>query len=348
MVFFSLFWINMLWGQTLPTLMTKQALEQIRYMSRDSRYVFTQKKNGALSFHTNYNTLDILQKTPGTHFMVSSSTARKIFLIEAEAHQHDQFHLNKINEIYSLKWGENKPELIGKGTFPELHLDDQWVSYYMPGSRELFFQNLNQPKSPIKIKLSLKHNVFFRPHSFMFSATQLFYTDVNEQGYPALVYYDVEKNQPTILYKSPFMGSRLELCHGDKFLALGEWGYDGANVGGAIFINPLQPGLLQTSQLKGIYKTGDADIGNMVCSADKIYFVKTLSGNRRLNLKTTEVAEINPQTTQVMIRSHLEKVTQIFEMDGRVLLPFREKIYVLEGHHKMNDDRLKKEEKVNL
>ena len=90
-----------------------------------------------------------------------------------------------------------------------------------------------------------------------------------------------------------------------------------------------------------MYETDDNDIGRMVCLENSIYFVKTTQHNKKLGMKRTEAAQINLNNNQVTIRSDLEQVSQIINMDGRVLIPFRESIYVLEGESNLGDDTLK-------
>jgi len=348
MVFISLFFITQLFATTLPVLMTKQPLDQLRFISRDGKYLFSQKKNGILSYTNNYATQDIITKTPETQYYVSSSPSRMVFLIEAEEFQHNQIDFNKTSSLYFMKWGDNKPIEFAKGTDPKLHLQDSFISYYLPQTRELTFQNRTNPSEKTTIKLVSKHHHYFRPEVFAISQTQFYYTDINENGYSALFYFNSQNKTAQLIYKSPYLASRLELCGEDnEYLAIGEWAYDGANVGGTVFKINLSSKVQNTSYLESIYKSEDPDIGNMVCHNKKVFFIKTLSSKRKLNLHVTEVAEIDIKTTKVIIKSDLERVTQLLNLDGRILAPFKDKVYVLEGKSKLNDDRLKKQSVPN-
>ena len=94
---------------------------------------------------------------------------------------------------------------------------------------------------------------------------------------------------------------------------------------------------------KTIYRSTDNDIGNMLCQQDKIYFIKTLSENKRMNLKTTDVAEVILKTGAISMKSDLQKVTQIISVDGRVLIPFRDDYFVVDGEANLSQDRLMKQ-----
>jgi hypothetical protein len=85
------------------------------------------------------------------------------------------------------------------------------------------------------------------------------------------------------------------------------------------------------------------DIGNIVCSKENLYFVKTLDENKSLNTKKTEVAKIELKENKLSILTDLRYVTNIINMDGTILVPFREKYFVAEGKSRLNDDKLIKD-----
>jgi hypothetical protein len=91
----------------------------------------------------------------------------------------------------------------------------------------------------------------------------------------------------------------------------------------------------------GLYSSAGPDIGNMLCTSGAIYFVKTISHDQRLNLRTTEAVRLDLKTQNLEVRSDLKNVSQLIEMDGRVLIPFRGKLFVVEGSSNLGEDVLK-------
>ena len=55
----------------LPKFITKQALNNLRFISLDGKITFSQKKNGILTFSTKYKSQDILTKKPNTEFNIN-------------------------------------------------------------------------------------------------------------------------------------------------------------------------------------------------------------------------------------------------------------------------------------
>ena len=79
----------------------------------------------------------------------------------------------------------------------------------------------------------------------------------------------------------------------------------------------------------------------MVCLPDSIYFVKTMNQDKALNFKVTEAVKLTLKTQKIESKSDLKHVTQLIEMDGRVLIPLRGEFYVLEGKFNLGTDTLK-------
>jgi hypothetical protein len=79
----------------------------------------------------------------------------------------------------------------------------------------------------------------------------------------------------------------------------------------------------------------------MICLPDHLYFVKTLSTDQQLNLKISEAVKLDLKSKRVETKSNLKSVSQIIEMDGRIMIPFRGAFYVIEGRANIGEDILK-------
>jgi hypothetical protein len=123
-------------------------------------------------------------------------------------------------------------------------------------------------------------------------------------------------------------------------VAIGEFPYEGVNRGSKIlyFKNKSSANVAGYST---IYTSVDQDLGNMVCASKGIYFIKTMSQDKRLTSKITEAVLLDPGTGKVEALTSLRHVTQLLEMDGRILIPDRGDYYVLEGRSNISDDVLK-------
>lgn len=345
-LFFSLCFITPLAQARidLPRFAAKQAVENIRFVSHDGRFTYTQKRSGALSLSTSFKSNDVIESTPGSNYLISTSPARKKMLIEVERDWHQNLDLTKVNDIMVGGFNGTQFVNIGKGTASKLHLDDDWASWYDPKEKVLHFQFLKASERHHVIRLGKKHNPFFTPEVVMLNQETILYTDINDKGFSALLAWNMVEKKMTVLRKADQSGTRMELCRKGNYVALGEFSYEGTNRGSHIQVmawknNPSLSGFTT------LYRVSDNDIGNLICGDGKLWFVKTMSEDRKLNLRISEAVSLDLATGKVTQASELERVTQLIEMDGRVLIPFREEIFVLDGDAGSKTDILKQPER---
>lgn len=323
----------------LPRLLTKQAIENIRFIDSTGRYTYYQKKPGVLNLTTNFRNQDFVTTDSNSGFQMSGSAYGSKLILEIIPHFHNEPNLIKNHQIAILAKGNIILTEIGEGRFPRLHLNDEWITWYRPYERTISGMQTRTKKS-FEIKLSNKNNPFFQPQVLMLNPETVVYTDMNENGYEAILSTNISSKKTQVVYKSPRLGNRLEICGHKGYIAYGEFPYTDIKSYSKISISKNNQGY-SLNNFTTLYESDDNDIGRMNCLENSIYFVKTTEHNRKLGSKKTEAAQINLKNNQVVIKSDLEQVTQIINMDGRVLIPFRENVYVLEGESNLGNDNLK-------
>lgn len=330
----------------LPRFYTKHSSETLRFISMDGRYAYVQKRPGVLGLVSNFRSVDFLLDNSGNNFLVRGSRFKNRLAIESIPNAHDELSMINNHKIFVIDYGNSAAREIGIGRNPRLHMNDEWISFYDIRTKAIKVVNLLTQKK-YEIKLSKKANPFFIPEVEMTSGTKLFYTDINESGASALVMFDLGTASTAIVYKSAQNATRLELCQNEDYLAVGEFPYDGVSRNSKIsFAKTAQ--LNSSVGLTSLYTSVEQDIGNMICMPDSIYFVKTMNHDKTLNHKLTDVVKLEISSQKVEAKSNLKQVSQIIEMDGRVLIPFRGIFYVLEGRANIGDDTLKTPTKEEL
>lgn len=328
----------------LPKFMTKISLENVRFISQDGKLTYTQKRSGNLSLVTGFKSVDIIERGTGTNYYVTGSEFKNKLVIEVEKDWHQDMDLTKKNEIHVGGVGSLNYLKVGEGRAPRLHLEDNWITWFDPKNKAIHVQMLKSASNHHIIKIGLKHNPFYIPEVVMIDPETVLYTDINEKGVAALLSWNLINKKMTVLKKSDVAGTRFELCRRGNFVGLGEFSYDDANLGSSIHV------LAWTSRpnLAGfttIYKASDNDLGQMICGNNKIWFIKTMSEDRKMNIKQTEAVVMDITSGQIVVKSELERVTNIIEMDGRILIPFRNDIYVADGNPGSAKDDLMKPQK---
>lgn len=335
----ALFMTFILNAQELPKFLTKHSSDTLRFISMDGRYAYIQKKPGVLGFVSSFRSIDFLNESEKNSFLVKASRYKNRMVIESIPNTHDEMSLVKNHRLYVTDYGNSNPREIGIGKSAKLHLKDEWVTFYNPMEKIIQIKNLLTQKD-YQIKVSKKANPFFIPEVEMIASNRIYYTDINENGYAALVSYDLSTQKSTVVYKSSQSATRLELCQAGDYLGIGEFPYDGVIRGSKIQYARLSA-LFASGGFNTVYNSIEQDIGNMVCLPEAIYFVKTMNQDKELNFKVTEAVKLTLKTQKIESKSDLKHVTQLIEMDGRVLIPLRGEFYVLEGKFNLGTDTLK-------
>ncbi|WPU65732.1 hypothetical protein [Peredibacter starrii] len=321
----------------LPRFLTKHSPETLRFISMDGRYAYVQKKPGVLGMVSSFRSLDFIAEASSNDYLVKSSRFKQRLAIESIPNAHDEYNFLKNNRIMVVDFGNTITRDVGFGRNSKLHLKDEWISYFNAVEKVLHIQNLVTQKK-YDIRLSKKANPFFVPEVEMVSSSTVIYTDINENGYSALIAYDLISQKSNIIYRSPQSATRLEMCQQENYLAVGEFPFEGVSRGSKIL---KFAGEMRGTSYTTLYSSVEQDLGNMVCLPEFIYFVKTMTQDKQINHRTTEAVRLNLKTQDVEVRSELKNVGQLLEMDGRVLIPLRGEFFVLEGKFNLGEDILK-------
>lgn len=322
----------------LPLLKAKQSLENIRFISKDGKYTYYQRRSGDLQLSTNYSNEQVLDGKKLTEYLVFSSPARKKLIFAKDESFHSDMSFYKPMKLYIAPYGGAKPVFAGQGTSPKLHLEDSFISYYRPKSRTVKIKSLASDKER-SVKLLNPINPYFTPQVFMPVPNEVIYSDLNEDGREAFLARSLLNGEAKTVFKSAYPGNKLEACLTDDSLYVGEFERGDGKGGSKILKIPLY-GNPNYEKFEILYQSSGADIGNMVCVPDKIYFIKTTAYDKDLNLKKTEAALLDLDKKRTQIMTDLKRVSQLVDMDGMILVPRLGSYRVLEGAADATDDSI--------
>ncbi len=320
-------------------LLTKHAIDAIRYIDGDGRVAYIRKRPGVLGIVSSFRSEEFVTDSPQSDFLVVASSIKRKVIVEVIKNQHTAFNVMRTNKLMVFNWGETKGKEIGFGMATQLHIGDEWVTFYQPEKRSIIIKNIITEKD-FSVKLGPKANPFFIPDVSMISADLIVYTDINDQGISSVISYQLRTGKTEVLHKSSQTGTRMELCQQSNYLAIGEFPFEGVNRGSRI----LQLPVVSSFNLGGfttLYESTEQDIGNIICLDDSIYFIKTMNQSPELGMKTTDAVQLQLKNSQLTQKTNLGTVSQLINMDGRVLLPHRGAFYVLEGEYNLSSETLK-------
>lgn len=323
--------IGFCFGEKLPELMTKQALQNIKLITKDGKYTYYQRGSESLLLSSNYTVKEILKLESGSYFDVISTENRKRILIIADKDFHKKHSITQPRTIYFSSLGSDQVLKLAEGNSAQLHLNDEWASVYSIVEKKISFFNLSNNDLDFSIKLSNNFNPFFTPKIEMLNSDRVLYTDINNEGLTGLLSYNRTTKKNKLVYKVDEAYFKIEFCLHNKKLILGHFSFDRDNKYSQILISDLKK-----YDFKELYLSMTKDIGNLFCplKEDKVYFIKDTS--KKGKRFTSDVFSIDLNSKKLEQRTSMNTITQIISMDGMLLVPSKGKYYVLKGNSKLN------------
>lgn len=317
-----LFLTQLAFAKKLPELATKQDVSNIRYLTRDGKYTYYQRRSGDLLLGTNFNVLEILKSDMGTQYYIASTFASPWIVISQKSHYQQSLDPRLEAKIFRAKKGEATSIEIGRGLNTQIQLDGSWTSFYSPFTRIITIKNLDNTQIGFNIQTPTKLNPFFFPDVAMADEQNIFYVDMNEKGESALIKFTRVDGKSKVIFKPEGVNRRLELCSGFGKTFLGAFPYQQLNGATEIWEISSDKGLT-----KPIYTSSLPDIGHMVCdhTEGKIFFSKAFKLGKAIRHDIYSL-EIDDSTLEAI--SDLRYATSLINFDGLLLIPFQSKFYV--------------------
>ena len=154
----------------------------------------------------NYKSIQLLTGNRTTQFKVITGNLEKRYLLTRDPQYYGLLNMNKSHEIYSLIPSKEKniPEFIDEGMNPQLHLGEDWMSYFKSSKNKLIIKKLSFPQKTIEVKIHAdRADAFFVPEVALLAPNKYLYTDMNKNGEIAIVL--VENKTPKVIKNSlPF------------------------------------------------------------------------------------------------------------------------------------------------
>lgn len=317
--------------EKLPELKTKQSIKNIRYISKDGKVTYYQKSSGQLQYSTNFDFVNVMDAPKNTDFQLTVSETHNQVGIELIENPYQNYRWQKDNELYLVGYKEkSKPVKIGEGTSISFHQDAGVVSYFKPSTRAIVIKRGETEK---RIKIVNDNNPFFIPQVIAIGPSDIIYTDINKEGFHAIILYNLLDQNFEVLYKTKYLSMDVKICRHEDYLVASLSPDSGHLFGTNILMAPLFKGGI-AKNWKQLYSSTTPDNLNMVCRGDSIYFLKTKDLIFDLNLKKNAIYKIkldydNPTPAQEVYS--FEKATSLFELGNLLLTSVNGKYYIIEG-----------------
>ncbi len=329
--------INLATAAELAKLSTKQAINNLRFISHDGKFTYFQRRSGTLLLSTNYKAIEVVKGSLGSQFTMIGSSARKKLIISQDPYFNTFYGVRHNLRIYQVGYGDSNSKEIGVGLYPAIHLNDTWASFYDSHLKSIFYKNLASEALNFKIILGNSLNPYFIPQTIMASEDQILFTDINNQGIPGVVLFNRKNNSTVTFYKAQSYNSKVEICSNETSFFIGVFGLNRTIKGSSII--KFEKKNLIAEKGETIYTNNRNDIGQMVCNFDNesIYFIKNFSSDKKEKI---EIAELVLANHEVKALSNVIVASSLVQMDGLLLLPFRGEYFILKGNANLINDSI--------
>ena len=240
--------------------------------------------------------------------------------------------IRKISSIYSFNIEDKSTKKLGEGLSPKVHLLETWATFYNPHKKKIYVKSLVNTLLDFELNINSTNDPFFIPETLVIDNNRVLFTDVNKSGHIGLFLFTRSTQKMSVLYRPDQPGRRIELCTIDNLLYLGEFGLNGIDSGSQI--TEFRPEYsLDYSKGRIIYDSRSSDYGNLICfsATKKLYFVKVFPQGKSHYEYFSEAVELDPKTKKIKKISEEKNVTQIIEMDQRILIPHKGKFLIAKG-----------------
>jgi hypothetical protein len=338
MVFIVSLMISILQSAELPRLVAKQQLTKIRYITQDGKVTYYQESDGELYVSKNFKTNKLLDFGPGAHFVIKEAHESNKLVITAKKDFHLTNNVAATRDIFTTTKGSNQAKKVGRGLAPKFHLKGTWLSFYDTENSTLEFRSFIVPYEQFSIKLKNLYSPYFIPDVVMLNNLKILYTDRNKENIEALLLFERNKKKISPLIKTPRSGIKIEVCRNQEKVFIATYGLDRVKKGSTIDMWSTQSEF-KIGELKNLYQSEMNDLGSLICSLnqDKVYFIKTT--NKGLSAET-DLFSLDIKSKKTSPITNLKYVTQAYIMDGALLVPYRDQIYVVNGNYDFSKEGL--------
>lgn len=336
--FFPFFLVINAWA--LPELKTKQSVKNIRYISENGKVTYYQKNSGQLQYSTNYDFVSVMDQPKNTIYELYVSEGLKKVAIEVIKNPFAMGQWKSDNEIYLVDYiSKQKPKLIGRGTSAKLHEKYNVLSYFSIEKNAIVIRRGDFEQ---EIKLVNNSNPYFIPTIEVLSPNEIVFTDINKEGFQAILLYSLADKTFEVLYKVKSPGLSIEICKTDEFLIAGTFPNSSYYSGSKILMTPLFRGSM-TKSWKSIYENQFPDIGNMICRDNQVYFLHTNIYKAQLNERESSIHKVkldydNPTASKQI--TDFTDANQLFKLGNMIITSKFGKYYIVEGSSPVESDAL--------
>lgn len=303
--------------------------EQVLFFSSDDKIRYLKLSDEVNLYYFDGKKTIFKAKHPYSQLELITSAAKVKAALVLDLKPFDVIRLRKNKDIFLADFGNPKSDfvLMAKGDFAQLHLNDAWLTFvdWEKRTLNLLFLPFTQ-KASYQLKIAHGKNPFFVPKSTMVDQESFFYTDGNEKGEEAVIYFNMTTKKFKIIHKVARQENLLSLCSMMDRLFIAEWSLKNAETSRILEIKNWKGNEAPKKLL--IYENILPHKGNLICRPEKgaISFLRWPTSGGKHQFSVTQL-NINNNTAELLMGDY--SFSSLFLMDQRLMASEGGKYYVV-------------------
>jgi hypothetical protein len=330
-----LFFLQLLLAQSSfaalkASLFTPQSkTEQVLFISSDDKFRYLKLTDEINLYYFDGIKTVFKSKHPFSHAELITSSSKVKAVLAVDLNPFDTMRLRKNKDLFVADFGNPKSDfaLMAKGDFPKLHLNDAWLSFLDWDKRtlNLLFLPFTQ-KASYQLKVAHGKNPFFVPKAAMVDQESFFYTDGNEKGEEAVIYFNMTTKKFKIVHKVNRPENTIALCSMMERIFIAQWPAKSNEAAHIIELTNWKGSNFPSKKV--IYENTLPHRGNIICRPElgTIAFLRAPSQSSKQQFSVTQVNS-KDDSTEVLNGDY--SFSSLFLMDQRLMAQEGGKFYVV-------------------
>ncbi len=299
---------------------------------------FYLKGSSALAYSAKNKATVIIDKKLDSEFDVVKINEEK-YLISVKSNHYKNFSFIQDSEIYFYNIKTSNLELVGKGSYPKFHPTSSYISYTFEDRGLLFIEVVNTRNILDRFTIPLKtRDLTLRSEVEIFDDSLIYYTDKDKNFNISISVYNNRSKKNYLIKQYDKSNITLSLCSNSENLYILESLQSDKSY---LDISSMKRGGVDYANKTPLVSKQIGPAFNLGISGDELFFIMTLKSESSNLINQREVVAYNMKEKKLFKRSDLNYVSSFVFHNDKILVPYKDKIYVLrnkEGKFSINEE----------
>ncbi|MFG1500638.1 hypothetical protein ABMA70_10575 [Halobacteriovorax sp. XZX-3] len=321
----SLLATSVLSKTALLELTTRQNVHNLKYDDLNGITFYLKGKN-AIAYSAKNRANTVLEKKTDSEFDVIKAN-EELYIISVKENHFKDFSYITEAEIYFYNIKKNQLDFVGKGSFPKFHSKSNYISYTREDEGSLFIEIVNLKNNLDRFSIPLvTKDILHLSEVEIFDDSLIYYTDKDRELKSNINIYNNRSKKKYLLHQYDKTDKIISLESSDSKVfilesSLGENPY--------IDLVEIEKGRVDFTKRSPLINLQSGPGYNLNIQQNELFFILTLKSENSNLFNQREIVSYNLEDKKLRQRTDLNYVSNIVLHNKSILVPYKDKIYLL-------------------